>query len=229
MAKNKSLVTKPVIGLVVIIGIWWLIKCQCINIKNLNPVSIRDYIQSFGKLSVLVYVLAYTLNTISVFPPIAPLSLTAGLAFGAVWGAIYLMLSALIGTSITFMLSRFFVRDLIEKILKGKLKNLDEKLQRNGFFTILFFRVIPLVPYEILNYAPGLSKIKFKDYFFATLLGLIPGVVIAAFFGGSLGEISSLKDIFTLKFLIAIGLMVLVIAIPAIYQLIKKKRDEGDK
>lgn len=225
MAKNKSLVIKPVIGLVAIIGIWWLIKCQCINIKNLNPASIRDYIQSFGKLSVLVYVLAYTLNTISVFPPIAPLSLTAGLAFGAVWGAIYLMISALIGTSITFMISRLFGRGLVEKILKGKFKNLNEKLERNGFFTILFFRVIPLVPYEILNYAPGLSKVKFKDYFFATLLGLIPGVVIAAFFGGSLGEIRSPKDIFAPKFLIAVGFMVLVIAVPAIYQLVKKKSD----
>lgn len=225
MAKNKSLVIKLVIGLIIIIAIWWLIKCQCINIKNLNPASIRDYIQSFGKLSVLVYVLAYTLNTISVFPPIAPLSLTAGLAFGAVWGAIYLMISALIGTSITFMISRLFGRGLVEKILKGKFKNLNEKLERNGFFTILFFRVIPLVPYEILNYAPGLSKVKFKDYFFATLLGLIPGVVIAAFFGGSLGEIRSLKDIFAPKFLIAVGFMVLVIAVPAIYQLTKKKSD----
>lgn len=225
MAKNKSLVIKLVIGLIIIIGIWWLIKCQCINIKNLNPASIRDYIQSFGKLSVLVYILTYTLNTISVFPPIAPISLTAGLAFGAVWGAIYLMISALIGTSITFMISRLFGRGLIEKILKGKFKNLNEKLERNGFLTILFFRVIPLVPYEILNYAPGLSKIKFKDYFFATLLGLIPGVVIAAFFGGSLGEIRSLKDIFAPKFLIAVGFMVLVIVVPVIYQLTKKKSD----
>jgi uncharacterized membrane protein YdjX (TVP38/TMEM64 family) len=190
----------------------------------LTPASIRDYIQSFGALSALVYVIAYVLNTISVLPPIAPLSLTAGLAFGSLWGAILLMAAALIGTSATFMISKFFGRGLVEKILKGKFKNLDEKLQRNGFLTVLFFRLVPLVPYELLNYACGLSKIKFKDYFFATLLGLIPGVVVAAFFGGSLGEIKSFQDIFAPKFLIAIGLMILIITIPAIYQIIKRKK-----
>jgi uncharacterized membrane protein YdjX (TVP38/TMEM64 family) len=75
----------------------------------------------------------------------------------------------------------------------------------------------------VLNYISGLSKIKFKDYFLATFLGLIPGVVIAAFFGGSLGEINSLKDIFAPKFLIAVGLMILIIVIPGIYQFTKRR------
>ena len=66
-------------------------------------------------------------------------------------------------------------------------------------------------------------KVKFKDYFLATFLGLIPGVVIAAFFGGSLGEIKSIKDIFTAKFLIAVGLMAFIIAVPVIYQSTKAR------
>lgn len=219
---KKYLFIKLIIGLLIVIGIWWLVKCQCLNLKSLTPNSIRDYIQSFGKFAVIVYIIAYILNTISVFPPIAPLSLAAGLAFGSFWGAIYLMLAALIGTSITFLMSRFFGRGLVEKILKGKLKNLDEKLAKNGFTTILFFRVIPLLPYEVLNYASGLSKIRFKDYFFATFLGLIPGVVIAVFFGGSLGEIKSFRDIFALKFLVAVSLMIAIIAIPLIYKMMHK-------
>jgi uncharacterized membrane protein YdjX (TVP38/TMEM64 family) len=122
------------------------------------------------------------------------------------------------------MISRYFGRNLIDKMLKGKFKDLDDKLAKNGFMTILFFRVVPLVPYEILNYAGGLSRIKFKDYFLATFLGLIPGVIISAFFGGSLGEIKSFKDIFAPKFLIALGLMAGIIAIPAVYLFFKKKR-----
>ena len=156
-------------------------------------------------------------------PPIAALSLTAGLVFGAVWGALYLMMGAMIGTIATFLISRYFGRALIEKMLKGKFKDLDVKLANNGFMTILFFRVIPLVPYEVLNYAGGLSRIKFKDYFFATFLGLIPGVIVSAFFGGSLGEIKNIRDIFAPKFLIAIGLIVLIIAVPTIYQIVKKR------
>jgi uncharacterized membrane protein YdjX (TVP38/TMEM64 family) len=224
MGKNyKELAIKLLIGIALVAGVWWMVKCQCVNLKSLTPAALRDFIQSFGKLAVLAYIIAYALNTISIMPPIAALSLTAGLAFGAVWGALYLMIGAMIGTTATFLISRYFGRNLIEKMLKGKFKDLDEKLAKNGFMTILFFRVIPLVPYEVLNYAGGLSRIKFRDYFFATLFGLIPGVIVSAFFGGSLGEIKSIHDIFAPKFMIAIGLMVLIIAVPAIYQIVKKR------
>lgn len=220
----KGLVIKLVIGILLVAGVWWVVKCQCVNLNSLAPAALRDFIRSFGNLAILVYIIAYALNTISILPPIAPLSLTAGFAFGAVWGALYLMLGAMIGTSATFMISRYFGRSLIDKILRGKLKRLDEKLSERGFMTVLFFRVIPLVPYEVLNYASGLSSIKFRDYFLATILGLIPGVVIAAFFGGSLGEIKEFKDIFTPKFIIAVGLMIIIIAVPAIYSAFRKQR-----
>lgn len=151
------------------------------------------------------------------------MSLAAGLAFGSALGGLYLMLGAMIGTTSTFMVSRFFGRGLVDTMLKGKFKTLDEKLEKNGFMTILFFRIIPLVPYEVLNYASGLSRIKFKDYFLATFLGLIPGVIVSAFFGGSLGDVRGIRDLFTPKFLVSIGLMVLIIAIPAIYQTIRSR------
>lgn len=162
---RKWLAIKLLVGIFLVAGIWWLVKCRCVNLKSLTPAALRDFIRSFGSLAVLAYIIAYALNTISILPPIAALSLTAGLAFGAVWGALYLMLGAMIGTSATFMISRYFGRGLIDRILKGKLKGLDEKLAQRGFMTVLFFRVIPLVPYEALNYASGLSSIKFKDFF----------------------------------------------------------------
>ena len=228
MKKNyTSLIIKLTLGVIVIAGIWWIVKCQCVSLNAFTPAALRDYVQSFGRLSALVYVAAYVLNTISVVPPIAPLSLAAGLAFGTAWGAILLFIAAMIGTSLTFVISRFFGRGLVEKALKGKFGKLDQKLEENGFLTVLFFRVIPLVPYEVLNYACGLSRIKFRDYFLATVLGLIPGVVVASFFGGSLGEIETIRDVFTPKFMIAIGLMALIIAVPTIYQAIKNKKNKG--
>lgn len=223
----KGIAIKLLIGIAFVAGIWWLVKCQCVNLKSLTPAALRDFIQSFGSFAVSVYILAYALNTISILPPIAALSLTAGLAFGALRGALFLMAGAIIGTSATFMISRYFGRSLIERMLKGKFKDLDGKLANNGFMTILFFRVIPLVPYEVLNYAGGLSRIKFKDYFLATFLGLIPGVIVSAFFGGSLGEIKSFKDIFAPKFLMAIGLMIGIIAVPAIYQILRRRMRSG--
>lgn len=223
IAKN---IVRILVGTLIVLGIWQIVKCQCIKLESLTPAALRDYIQSFGQLAVLAYIIAYALNTISILPPIAALSLAAGLAFGEVRGALYLMTGAMIGTSTTFAIGHYFGRGLIGKILKGKFKDLDDRLAKNGFMTVLFFRVIPLVPYEVLNYAGGLSKIKFRDYFLATFLGLIPGVIVSAFFGGSLGEIKSFNDIFAPKFIIAAGFIMGIIAVPIIYRIIKKKSNK---
>ena len=215
------------VGTAFIAAIWFLVRYRYLNLNSFAPASIRDYIQSYGDLAVIAYITAYVLNTISVIPPIAPLSLAAGLAFGAVKGAIYLMIGAMIGTSITFGLSRFFARGLAEKMIKGKFKSFDDKLRRNGFTTILFFRIIPLVPYEILNYASGLSNIRFRDYFLASFLGFIPGVVIAALFGGSLGEVGSVKDLLSLRFLTAAVLIIIIFMLPVLFKRARKGERGG--
>jgi len=217
-------ITKVLAGLALVGGIYWIVRCECVNLKTITPAAIRDYIQGFGNLAALVYILAYTLNTISLVPPIAILSLTSGLAFGKIWGTVYLMTGAMLGTSATFIISRFFGRGLAEKLLKGKFQRLDDLLERRAFITVLFFRLVPLVPYEVLNYACGLTRMKFRDYFLATFLGLIPGVVISAIFGGALGEIRGLKDMLSFRFALPLGLLILIIMIPLAYQVISKRR-----
>jgi len=218
-------IVKILMGILIILGIWWVVKCQCINLKALTPAAARDYIQNFGRWAAIIYVLAYALNTVSILPPIAVLSLTAGLAFGKIWGAILLMAGAILGTSITFFISRFFGRAFVEKIMQGKFKNLDNLLGKRGFLAILFFRAIPLVPYEALNYASGFSKIKFRDYFLATFLGLIPGVVISAFLGGTLGEVRGFKDLISFKFILALVVLILAILVSVVCRRLKKKGD----
>jgi len=223
---SKNLI-KLLLGLAAVISIWWIVRCQCVNLESLTPASIRDYIQGFGRFSVVIYILAYTLNTISIIPPIAALSLAAGLVFGKAWGALYLMIGAMLGTSCTFLISRLFGRGIVERLLKGRFKNLDDLLERRGFMTVLFFRVIPIIPYEALNYAGGLSRMPFRDYFFATLIGLIPGVMISAFFGGALGEVKGLKDLLSFKFVIALFALLVIILIPVTYQYFKRKKGNG--
>lgn len=216
-------VIKLIIGLIIVTGIWYLVRCQCVDLKTINPASIRDYIQSFAKLAPIVYVIAYILNTISVFPPIGILSIAGGLAFGKIWGFIYIMVGCMIGTTCTFWISRAFGRMLAQKMLRGKLKNLDEALEKHGFTTVLVLRVV-YFPYEILNYASGLSKMKFRDFFMGTLFGLIPGVAISTIFGGALGNITSFKDLLSTEFIGAVALFLAALSIPVIHELYKKRR-----
>ena len=166
---------------------------------SLNPEIIRTWIAQFGSAGPVIYVFLYALNTVTLLPPIAFLSLSAGLAFGPAIGFVVILAGAMVGTTATFLISRYLGRGFVERFLKGKFKSLDEKLEQNGFSTVFFFRMVPIVPYEPLNYLSGLSKIKFRDYGLATLLGLIPGAGAAAFLGDALVEP------FSKRFFIVVG------------------------
>ncbi|MDD4955964.1 MAG: VTT domain-containing protein [Candidatus Omnitrophica bacterium] len=134
-----------------------------------------------------------------------------------------LTIASSIGTSCTFFISRFLFQKQVEALLGGKFMPLREKLSRNGFYMVFFLRVIPLVPYEALNYLGGISKIKFKDYFLATFLGLLPGIFIAIYFSDSLAKVHNLKEFISIKFLILSLLFAAVLLLPALYKLFVKK------
>jgi uncharacterized membrane protein YdjX (TVP38/TMEM64 family) len=181
------------------------------QIFSLSPEAARIWISQFGVAAPFIYVALYAVNTVTLIPPIGILSLAAGLAFGPIVGFAVIMAGATIGTSVTFFIGRRLGRAFVERRLKGRFKSLDESLEKKGFATVFFFRVIPIVPYEVLNYASGLSKIRFRDYAVATFTGLIPGAGVAAFFGDSLTRPLSPR------FILAIAALILLVGLPTIY------------
>ncbi len=213
-------VLKKLLIIGVVVGIGWF---SWQHRASLSPEVLRAWIGRFGAGAPFVYVLLYALNTVTLLPPIAVMSLTAGLAFGSVMGFLGIMAGAMVGSAATFFISRKLGRGFVEKRLQGKFKSLDEKLEKRGFATVLFFRVVPLVPYEVMNYAPGLSRISFRDYWVATFLGLLPGAAVSAFFGNSLATLKSHPK----NFIIGLAAMVALIAIPTIYLKVRSKKTHG--
>ena len=221
---NKKNIPKILAVILGVAALCWLVKTQFNDFRQFTPDSIRDLLETFGKKAAVIYILAYAVNTILPFPPLAILSLTAGLAFGKFWGAVYLFIGGMIGSSAAFFISRSLDKAIIDRMLKGKVRELDEKMKTRGFITVLFFRIIPIIPHEVLNYASGLTKISFRDYFLATLIGLIPGVIISAYFGGELGKVDSIWDLVSFKFIITAVVIVAVILTPMIYRAINRKK-----
>ena len=193
----------------------------CINLKIFTPEVIKHYILGFGPLALVVYISLYALNTISLLPPIGIMSLAAGFIFGPIQGSIGIMMGSLIGTSATFFISRFFGGRFVQNVIKGKAKEFQDKLDKNGFKVILFIRLIPLLPWEVVNYAAGLSNIKYRDYILATLIGIFPSVLIQTYFTDRLANFN-LKDP---TLIIAVGAFLLLGAVPAIYLKNKKKKE----
>ena len=188
---------------------------------SLNPQGIRAWIAQFGAAGPWIYVALYALNTVTLLPPIGALSLSAGLAFGPVVGFAVITGGAAIGTAATFWISRRLGREFVGRRLKGRFKSLDDKLERDGFTTVLFFRFVPIVPYEVLNYASGLSRIRFRDYWLASFIGILPGAAVAAYFG------DSLTQPFSPKFIIGVIAFILLMAVPVVYLKLRKEKRHG--
>ena len=192
---------------------------DCFSLKTFSPEVIKHYIQSFGPWALFVYIVLYALNAISLLPPIGFMSLAAGFIFGPFQGTIGIMMGSFLGTTATFYISRLFGRKFVESLIKGKGKEFEEKINREGFLTILFMRLIPLFPWEIINYASGLSKVKYRDFILATMIGIFPAVIIQTFFSDRLAHF----DIRDPKLFAAIAGFVVLISVPAIY--LKRKKN----
>lgn len=193
----------------------WCMGC----LAYFKPAHVRDFISGFGPWAFVVYVLLYIINTITLLPPIAILSLSAGILFGPVWGGVAILVGALSGTTVTFFIARFFGKKWVTKFIKGeKAEAFQKKLSDHGFVVILPMRLIGFPPYEVVNYASGLSTITYRDYILSTAIGFLPASFAQSFLSDRVIDFN-LNDP-TLYF--AIVAFLLVIFVPTL--LLKNKR-----
>lgn len=168
--------------------IYFILKIYNIDytkIKDVDPNFIRGKISLLGAWVYISYVLFYILRPLVLFPATL-LSILGGVIFGYFWGIIFVLLGAMLSAVVEFLISRRFGRKLVTGLLSEEgLIRLDKTAQKHGFKAVLLIRLIPNVAYDIQNFSLGLSGIKFRDYFFATLLGIIPANLIYVYLGHS--------------------------------------------
>jgi uncharacterized membrane protein YdjX (TVP38/TMEM64 family) len=126
------------------------------------------------------------------------MTLAAGLAFGTVWGSVYSIIGADLGALVAFGAGRFLGKGFVNSMFSGRFGDTLDKIARNGFQIILYLRVFPIIPYNALNLLAGASPITFKDYFWASMIGMIPGTILFAFLGNELWHPTSPKFLLAL-------------------------------
>ena len=125
---------------------------------------------------------------ISLFVPASiPILVGAGL-FGACWGFFCGWLGAVLGASIAFFVGRNLGRDFIASMVGDRLKRYDDAIERNGFTTVLYLRLLNS-PFTPMNYGLSLTKVRFWDFFFGTGLGVAVSIFVLTFLGGTLKEV----------------------------------------
>lgn len=164
----------------------------------------------------VIYVLVYTGATALAVPG-SVLTLAGGAVFGVLWGSVYTTIGANLGASLAFLLARRLGRQGIERLLGPRLAGLDRATVQHGFLALLALRLIPLVPFNALNFGAGLTALRWRSYALATLVGILPGTVVYTFFADALlqGSQEASREAF-LRVLLAGALLVLLSLVPMI-------------
>ncbi len=187
---------------------------------NLSKEGLRVFINSFGVLAPIAHILIYSLGIVFLLPGTV-FSALGAVVFGTFKGYLLNLFSAMLGASASFYLARFLGKDFVDKIVKGKLAKYNAYLEKEGFASVFYLRLI-FAPFSLLNFAAGLTKIKFKDFFWGTFLGILPGTFIITFFFDSLTDIRKFSDIFSGDVLFSILLFGFSFFIPVIVKKFNK-------
>ena len=193
----------------VALGIGWILWAHSEWFDD--PQRVKAEITQWGIWAPVLYMALYAVGP-SLLLPGAVMTIAGGLAFGTRWGAIYAVGGAFSGALIAFAAGRFFGRGFVKRFTGERFKKILAQVKRQGFRIILYLRLFPVIPYNALNLIAGASPISFRDYFWATMFGLIPGTILFAFLGNELWHPGSPR------FFVALGLIGLCLACGELYR-----------
>ena len=151
---------------------------------GIDSAQIQTLLNSVGIWSPIIYIALYVIATILVLPSTV-LNLTGGAVFGAVWGTLWTSLAAIIAAIVAFTFTRTVGREIIAKRLSGRWQAMDAEVRQGGLFYMFAIRLVPIMPYGLVNFAAGLTSISFKDYILGTTIGTVPSVLPFVLLGSS--------------------------------------------
>jgi uncharacterized membrane protein YdjX (TVP38/TMEM64 family) len=192
-------------------------------IKNyLTADALGRFLDGAGFWAPLIFILIYAVG-VCLFLPGTLLTGLGAAIFGAYAGFVYVWFGAMAGASAAFFIGRTLGREFASSLIGDKLKKYDDGIERNGFATVLYLRLV-YFPFTPMNFGMGLTKVQFRDYFFGTGLGIIVGTFIFTFFIGTLKEVwvsGNWAELISFKVFFSIALFIFSFFIPKIIKKIK--------
>ena len=192
--------------------------------RYLQQDTLQALIAGYGVLAPAVYILIYTLAPV-LFLPGLPITIVGGILFGPFWGVAYTITGSTLGASLAFLTARYLARDWVAAKLTGpKWEKLDREVEQHGWKVVAFTRLIPAFPFNLLNYAFGLTKVSFTHYVLATFICMLPACIAFIVFSSSL--LGLIRGNLSPTALLGISLIVVVSLIPVFYRRFKARRQE---
>ncbi len=183
--------------------------------RSLDVALIVQQVSESGPLAWLLFMALYALATV-LFLPGSLLTLAGGSLFGPVLGTFVNLTGATLGASLAFLLSRYLASDWVEQKTAGRLKQLKDGVEDEGWRFVAFVRLVPLFPFNLLNYALGLTRIRFSHYLIATYVCMLPGAFAYTYLGYAGREAAAGGEGLIQKGLLALALLATVAFLPRV-------------
>jgi len=222
--KRSKAVIKALILVVFIAVAIYLIRFTLVK-EFFTQEALGRFLKGAGIWAPLTYMLVYAVG-VCLFVPGTLLTAFGGAIFGPYWGFFYVWVGAMAGASAAFWIGRALGREFAASVIGDRLRKYDNAIERNGFATVLYLRLV-YFPFTPMNFGMGLTKVRFRDYFFGTGSGIIVGTFIFTFFIGTLKEIwvsGNWGQFLSLKVFFSIGLFIFSLFIPRIIKKLKKEK-----
>jgi uncharacterized membrane protein YdjX (TVP38/TMEM64 family) len=156
--------------------------------RQITPEFVLDNIESHGPVTArLIYIGVYIAGTVALLPG-SVLSFAGAVLFGAYEGTLYTWIGATIGATLAYLMGRLLGRDFVERLFGGRFAAFDQRIRDHGFTGLLIIRLLPLFPFNAVNFGCGLTGIRLRDYVLATAIGIVPGTFVYQFLFAKFGR-----------------------------------------
>ena len=154
--------------------------------------QLLDWIREQGIVGVVIFAVVYIAATV-LFVPGSILTLGAGFVYGVVWGSVYVSIASTIGATAAFLVGRYLARDWVASKVEGnpRFQSIDRAVGDEGWKIVGLTRLSPIFPFNLLNYAYGLTRVSLRDYFLASWIGMFPGTVMYVYIGSLAGSLAT--------------------------------------
>lgn len=154
-----------------------------------------------------IFFVFYVFCTALSIPGAVVLTLAGGFLFGFVTGSLVSSFSSTIGATVAFLASRFLFKDVVQKTFHSRLQHINAGFKKDGAFYLFSLRLIPLVPFFLLNILMGLTPISLKRYVIVSFLGMLPGTLVYVNAGTQLAHVKSIEEILSLPIVLSFCLL----------------------
>jgi len=193
--KSKFLVLLVIAWLATLFFVFDLQHYLSLDVLKAQHSIIETYWHNSPVLTVSIYTLTYILITALSLPGATMLTLVGGGVFGLVWGTVIISFASTIGATLAFLAARFLLRDFVQSRFSERMRLINQGIEQEGVFYLFTLRLVPIVPFFMINLTMGLTRLRLWSFFWGSQLGMLAGTLVYVNAGTQLTKINALSDI----------------------------------